>query len=433
MGNSCLGFLKALPCLYLKSGFVFAVIAVTLLTVSGCGKKQPTPQYTTVKVKRGVILQEITAAGTIVPERQIAIQSERGGLVKAVHVNVGDTVAEGQLIIELHDEELKMQVMRAETAVDELRANLQQVKDQPRKLDLITAQNRLDEAASKTEHARLALERIKSLFDQGFRSKAQFEQSKLESDLAQQEYNSAMDYVAELKKGATKQELVAAQSKLENAKAELQIAKEALAKSYIYAPMSGVVLRRQVEVGDAISPGTAQGGTSMLEIADSKTLYFEGDLDETDAARVEVGMKAKIKVDALPDRKFTGKVTRLAPAAETSSQSSYMSNDKSVVFPMKVEITGDKSGLMTGMRADAKIQIGQVKNALLIPLLSVKYEQDREGVYIPPEKKETKPVFIPITTGIDDGNMIVVKNGLKKGRTICRSYTPAPPPGQETK
>ncbi|MFA6449663.1 MAG: efflux RND transporter periplasmic adaptor subunit [bacterium] len=396
----------------------------------GCGKKTPPPQFTKVKVKRGEIMQQITAAGTIVPERQVAIQSERGGLVKAIHVNVGDAVKEGQLIIELRDEELKMQVMRAEAAVAEYRAMLQQLKDQPRKLDLITAQGRLDDARRKAEHARLTLDRMKTLHEQGYRSDALLEQSQLEFELAQQEYKSAQDYIAELKKGALKQELEAAQSKLENAQAELQISKESLSKSYIYAPISGTVIRRKIEVGDAISPGTSQGGTSMLEIADAGTLYFEGNLDETDAARARVGMPANIKVDALPDRKFKGDVIRIAPAAESGAQMNYMSNDKNVVFPVKVEITGDKKGLLTGMRADAGIEIKRHKNVLLVPLLSVKYENDKEGVYLPPKKKgkkAEKPRFVPIETGIDDGKFIIVKKGLKEGQEICENYTPAPP------
>jgi multidrug resistance efflux pump len=410
----------------IKLIIIVALAAAAVIAGGGCRKKATPPAFTTMKVKNGTIIQEIPAAGTIVPERRVNIQSERGGIVNAVRVKAGDPVKKGQPIIELRDEELKMQVMRAETQVSQYTARLQELKDQPKKLDLITAESRVEEARRKAEHAKQSLDRTTGLHEQGYRSDAELDQAELDSELADQEYKTARDYLEELKKGATAQEIEAARSELKNAETELQIAKESLSKAYIYAPISGIVLRKKVEVGDAVSPGTSQGGTSLLEIADVGTLYFEGNLDQTDAASIHVGQPAAIKVDALPNRKFTGRVTRVAPAAEAGGSSAYrFSNENTVSFPVKVEITGGKSGLMTGMRADVKIEVKRFKHVLLIPLLAVKYENDSEGVFLPPKAKGGTPVFTRIKTGIDDGKSIVVEKGLKAGQEICGNYSPA--------
>lgn len=408
-----------------RKNILFAgLLSIVILSplIAGCSKNEEKPEYDTVKITRGDIRVTIPAEGSIVPESSVQLQSEIGGMVKAVHFDVGEPVQEGDLVIELRDDDYRMGVQRAESRVAEARAYLKSLEDKPGKLEVVSAQNRLHEAEQKLDFETANMTRVKELHKAGFRSDAQLDSSNYDYDSALQQMDAAKDYLAELMEGATDQEIAAARSQLDTAVAELNIAKKDLSKTLIYAPLSGLVITKTVEPGDAVSPGTAQGGTSLMRIADNSTLYFEGTIDETDIRLVSVGQKAEIKVDAIKDKMFEGIISSIAPAAQTDNQ-----GGGHVVFPIKVEIQGgpeEKNELRTGMRADAVIELSRVDNVLLAPLFSVKYFEDKEVVYTPPISEEGEAKRISVTTGADDGKMIEIKEGLKEGQEIFENYFP---------
>ncbi len=298
-----------------KSAVVFAVvaavcIAVFLIFFRGSSKKY---DFRFDKVSRGDITMSVTATGTINPVISVAVGTQVSGIISKLYADFNSVVKEGQVIAQIDPTFLQ-----------------QSVKD---------ASANLERAKAQYADAKRVLERTKALYDKGLES--------------QVNYDAALT-AAESDQAALKQ-----------AEASLDRAKINLAYATIYAPINGVVIDRQVNVGQTVAASFSS--PTLYTIAnDLRKMQVETTVDETDIGRVSVGQQATFTVDAYPDEEFTGTVAqiRLAP----------VSVQNVVNYTVVISVNNDKLKLMPGMTANVKILVGSSTDVLRVPNLALRFQ-----------------------------------------------------------
>lgn len=188
----------------------------------------------------------------------------------------------------------------------------------------------------------------------------------------------------------------------------LELAKKKLEDTVIKAPFSGIVSEVYVEKGEVIAGVGASSSNKILRLIDTSRLFAEVNVDEVDIAKVRLGQKANVKVDAYPDEVFSGKVFSVAREAATS--------EGLVVVKVKIELDEADPKLKPGFTATADIIVGEAKNVLILPVEEVK---EREGRYFVTILQNGKPTPQEVQIGVSDGTYVEIKRGLKEGDIVA--------------
>lgn len=400
---------------------VIAVVAVGAYLVLGniFRSEASLPPDRLIQVQRGDLSLSVVATGSIVPITKVEVKSKASGLIKELFCDAGDLVREGDVLVELDKELLHAQLRESE-------ANLQAVsaRHQEARSDLASAsnmRNKLEMDLRNLEdkvnyHAKL-VSRYESLFaekliphsdlDQRERDlqEARFALEALRSELLMQ--GSRID--------AAGKAVARVAAEVAQAEAALDRTRENLRYATIRSPITGKVLKRHVEVGDAVSSILQLGSqaTLILTLGDMSEVYFEGRVDETDIGKVYDGQRALVKVDAFRDRPFEGKVIRIAPLGEKE--------DNVIGFEVRVSLEDPEGILRAQMSANAEIIVQQKAGILLVPEQAVIYDQDRKTfaeLYDP--TAATQRLRTPIEIGISNGTTTEVMAGLEEGQTVIR-------------
>jgi HlyD family secretion protein len=197
------------------------------------------------------------------------------------------------------------------------------------------------------------------------------------------------------------------------AEAQLERAQENLKYASIRSPITGVVLSRELEVGDAVSSILQLGSnaTLIMTLGDTRELYVKGKVDETDIGVVRLGQPVRITVDAFRNRTFNGKVLRIAPMG--------VEKDNVTRFEVRVSILNDIEVLKVSMTANAEILLEEHQNVLLIPESALIYNEKRETfVKVPDRATPTGRRQTAVKIGLSNGARAEVLAGLQKGAEV---------------
>ncbi|MGC8795054.1 MAG: efflux RND transporter periplasmic adaptor subunit, partial [Bryobacteraceae bacterium] len=208
-------------------------------------------------------------------------------------------------------------------------------------------------------------------------------------------------------------EVARARAQVAQAQAMLDRAEEDLRNSTIVSPMDGIVLSRDVEVGDAVSSILVLGSqaTRLLTLGDVSDVYVLGKVDEGDIGKVYLGQPARIVVEAFKDRKFYGKVTKISPLG--------VEKDNVTTFEVRVSIHNPGGELRANMTANAEIILEEKKNILLVPEAAVIYDRNRQAfVEIPDAASPDGRRRVAVKLGISNGVKTELVEGLQEGDTV---------------
>lgn len=326
------------------------------VVVASCGGEPPPPPVT-APVERGRIERIVVATGTIEPGKEVEVRPRIAGIIEHIHVDEGDEVEKGQLLVEIERELLSSQVREAQAA--------------------------LREAQVKHRFAEVELERARRLVESGARSPQHLD-----------EHASAYEQ---------------AEAAAARAEAALHTLATQLSYADVRSPLSGRVLDVHVEEGSAVSPVTSvNGGTLLLSLAATETLHLDGLVDENEVSRVLEGQLARVRTEAFPDRTFAGRVRDIAPLGERIQNVTYFRVEIEIVDP-------DAELLRPRMSGDADIVAEKLDDALVLPETALHYRGDEvfvrtmNGTHL-----EDRPVRI----GIVDGARVQVLDGVAEGDTV---------------
>jgi HlyD family secretion protein len=177
--------------------------------------------------------------------------------------------------------------------------------------------------------------------------------------------------------------------------------------------MDGVVLSRDVEIGDAVSSILVLGSTATLvmTLGDVNQVYVQGKVDESDIAHVYMGQPARIKVESFRDRVFNGKVTKIAPLG--------VEKDNVTTFEVRVSIDNPGGELKANMTANAEILLTEHKGVLNVPENAVIYDnQKNASVEVPDKSQKDGKRKAPVKVGLSDGSKTEILGGLREGDQV---------------
>jgi HlyD family secretion protein len=352
-------------------------------------------------VEKGDIIKSVVATGKIEPLTKVEVKSKASGIVKKIYVDYGDRVKTGQVLVELDKEQLEADVREAQ-------ANLSAAQAAEQSAQAAYERNLVDAQGPDVPFLKSAADRAHSLYDQGLIAKSVQEDAQKAYDMGVNKQMSAQRNAA-----MSKAEVAKAHAQVAQAQAALERAAEDLRYSTITSPMDGIVLSRDVEVGDAVSSILVLGSqaTLVMTLGDTSEVYVKGKVDEADIGKVYLGQPARIVVESFKDKKFEGKVTKISPLGQEK--------DNVTTFEVRVSIQNPGGELRANMSANAEIVLQEKKNVLLIPEGAVLYDKDRNtSVELPDPKADNGRRKVAVKLGITNGVKAEVASGLQEGQKV---------------
>jgi len=394
---------------------VLVVIGFASKHFLGGGTSIPPDRIT--PVKRGDLARSVVATGSIIPVTTVELKSKSAGLIKQILVQEGERIKEGQILIELDKEMLQAQLREGEASRMAAGARLQEAEAEAASAETMKKKLALD-VNNQEDNLRFRKRQVD-------RYRAMSEDkiiSRMDMDQVERDYQEAYLKLESLRSEllmqdarieATRKVMARVRAEVIQADASLDRARENLRYATITSPITGIVLKRHVEVGDAVSSILQLGSQATLlsTLGDMSEVFVEGRVDESDIGHVFVGQQARVKVDAFRDQAFPGKVIRISPLG--------VSKDNVIGFDVRVSIQDPKAILRAKMSANAEIVIEEKKGILLIPEGAIVYDKDRNAfaeLYDTSQKESSRRV--PIKIGISNGTTTEVISGLKEGDRI---------------
>ena len=379
-------------------GVVLVCGAVALARMVSCSSIDPNR---IAKVTKADVARSVVATGKIQPITKVEVKSKASGIVERLFVDINNKVYKGQPLAQLDQQEIlaqveaqKAQLAAAEANVGTYEANIEQDKVNASAPDLPMYKTTLDRNL----------------------------QMQKEGVVSQQALDNAnKDYLAALnKRDGAKAQIGVDLAKLKQAKAQvmqseasLKQLQEQLSYTTIVAPMDGIVLSRDVEIGDAISSILVLGSTATLVFTegDISQVYVQGKVDEADIAHVYMNQPARIKVESFRDRVFNGRVTKIAPLG--------VEKDNVTTFEVRVSIDNPGGELKANMTANAEILLDEHKGVLSVPENAVMYDPQKNAtVEIPDKSQKEGKRKVPVKVGLSNGSLTEILSGLKEGDQV---------------
>lgn len=471
-------------------GAAAAFLILLVIIVSIFATRTDTPEVTTVKVEtRKELRSTVTSSGEVRPIQFMNLTSEVQGRIEEIYVKEGDQVTKGQPLVRLDPNQLQSstdaQLAAFQGAQDDVRVsqsqvtaaqnqlaqsqqqyNVAQVAVDTARQQVISAQTDVDKAQVEVNAATREKQRNAKLLESGVISRQLYDEANdryenalaslktskanlasrqlgIRDALARQEQQAVA--VRDARRGVETANLSVAssQSRANQQAASLRGTKNQRDKTMQVAPINGVIAEIPSKVGTFAVAGLST--TALLTIADMSTVNVEVKVDETSIDKVEVGQKAKIKVDAFGDREIAGEVTQKTPLAVGKSQTSgglstninvQEAKEFRVVIELKDLPNEVKDGLRPGMSATAEITTKTENNVIAVPLQAV-IEKKPEGTPSPTiqgdapqpiDKPKTitgvyildgnKAKFVEVQTGIIGESDRQILSGLKEGDEV---------------
>ena len=380
------------------SAAVLALVIVGVAATRGGPKIDPTKL---AKVEKGDLAKSVVATGKVTPITKVEIKSKASGIVKKLHVDAGDKVKQGQILAELDKVEIEAQVNSARAQLLSSEANLKSAQADQKRLEV-------DALGVDVPTLQRAYERATNMAKDGVVSAQAL-------DDAQRNYELAVNKrdVARAQLAVGKAKVAQAQADVEKSRAALKQFEEQYSYTTITAPIDGVVLSRDVEIGDAVSSilVLGSGATLVMTLGDTSEVYVKGKVDESDIGKVYLGQPARIRVETFKDKTFTGHVTKISPMG--------VEKDNVTTFEVRVSINNPGGELKAEMTANAEIVLDEHKNTLMIPEGAILYDKDKHAsVQVPDPKGKDGMRKVAVNIGISNGAKTEVLSGLKEGDQV---------------
>jgi len=394
---------------------IIAVLIIVNLTRSS-GK---TTKVTAAKVKQGKLVSLVTASGKVKPKTEVKISANVSGEIVGLPVVEGQRVAKGDLLVQIEPKQYEAQVRQSQAGYEAAVANM-----------------KLEEASA--QEAQLLHERQQKLFEKNLTSKEIY-------DAARTRHES------------TQASLEAARSRVQQAKAAVDQARESLSYTTIRSPIDGYVTDLRSEMGEIVMGSLNYQASVIMVVSDLSEIEVEVEVDETDVDQVAIGQSAKVKLDAMPDTSYAGRITEIGNTAKVSALGT---QDQVTNFMVTVLMIDSVPNIKPGMTATCDITTNERANVVKIPIGAVVLRDESmlkkqkktasesssavgvseavaagdgdsakaaenedeivkkkpiEGVFV---VRSGKAVFVQVTTGIADQQNIEIKSGLQKGDEI---------------
>ena len=348
-------------------------------------------EFITKKAKKGSFSKKVDATGEIFATELIDVGAQVSGQIKKLYVKLGDQVKKGDMIASIDSS-------TQQNSIDNKEAQLAIYKAQ-------------------LESAKVALNIAKTQFDRENALFAKNATSKQEFESAKNTFSANSAKIKEL------------EAQIKQTNIELSTAKINLGYTKITAPRDGTVVSVQVEEGQTVNAN--QTTPTIVNIADLSHVKMKMQIAEGDITKIKVGTPVEYSILSEPTKKFQTTVSSIDPGLTTlsdgsyssssSSKSSYSSSSSSssAVYYYAQSIVDNKDGILRiGMTTQNELLIANVKDAIIVPSIGIKKDENGTFVYV---LKDGKPVKTAVKTGIKDNLDTQIISGINEGDEIITS------------
>lgn len=370
-----------------KAIIVFGVIAFILIIIifNLQSQREKSIKVTVEKVKKDNLVSIISASGEVKPKKNVNISAHVAGRIVKIEVEEGQRVKKGDLLLKLDSTQYEAMASRDRALISSHKA------------DLIRA-----EATLKRDES--FYERQKKLYEEKLISEEQLESARAQFDISKAQHQAIL-------------------FQIDQAQASLESTLDTLSKTVYESPIDGIITSLRVEEGEIAMIGTMNNpGTILMTIADLSVMEVEVEVDETDVIGIELGHKAEVRVDALPDQTISGKVTEIGSSALQTTTAAQESKD----FKVIITLENPPLSLKPGLSASADIITATRENVLAVPISALvlrekkdeektNEEEQEEGVYV---VENSRVKFCPVEKGIMGEMTIEIVSGLEEGQEI---------------
>jgi HlyD family secretion protein len=341
----------------------------------------------------------LNATGYIIAAHKIELASKVSGRVAWIGVEKGDRVKQGQTLVRLEDEEFRARVTEAEGQLGMLKAQLAALENGSRPEETARSKADLEQVRADMENARVSLERTRSMVAQGIMSKQALDDAQARYDGQVARFASFQKTHELVRIGPRREDIDAMRSQVKQAEGALAFARTQLENTVINAPISGVILERNVERGEFVSTGfVGERGAKgyVVSLADLNDLQAELDINQNDFARLGPSQPAFVTTDAYPDRKYQGEINEVSPEANRSK----------ATVQVKVKVLKPDEYLRPEMNASVAF-----------------YEPEKAGDKGANQTSAAKPLITIPSSAVRDGAVFIVVDGKALRRQVQASAT----------
>lgn len=287
---------------------------------------------------------------------EIRVSSQLSGRLKAFNIEEGDRVRRGQVLAEIENDDYRARVNSAEAELAQRQADLRRTINGARSQERREAQAAVQAAQAILDNAKKEAERRRGLADRNIISRDEADRYERAYQVSRAQFEQAKQHFAFIDAEAREEDRAHAEALVSSARAQLAEAQAILEKSYIRAPLDGIILRKLRHSGENVS---TQFDSPILTLADDSVLRVRLDVDEADVSKLQVGQRAYVTAEAYGDHKFWGHVMRVGRIlgrknVRTDEPSEHVDTK---ILETLVELDANQQ-LPLGLRVDSYIQAG---------------------------------------------------------------------------
>ncbi len=401
-----------------KTSFGIIILSSLLIpTLIGCGERfnssaeaqteNQSEETSRPKVQSAIARPQslqapITEKGDTAPQQNVSLRSQVEGQLQTLTVDVGDRVEKGQVIAQLNDALLKTDIAEAEAELASRLAEVNRSRNQVR-----NAQIQLEQAQAQAQQAQADAQRFQNLAEAGAIAQQEAEVAKTEAIVAEKQVRAAQEQIRiEQDAVATAQEQVQVQRSI------IAQAQERLSYSTLKSPLTGVILERQTDPGNLIRPGD-----SVVTIGDFRQVKVNVAVSELALGEVRQGQSVDVKLDAFPEETYSGRITRISPAA----------NQQTRQVPIEVTLPNPEGRIGSGLLARVTFPRERTKG-VVIPESALQNETDNQVATVFTLNTTAEPPTVEgqtVQIGDRANNQVEILSGLDpETQFVVRSSRP---------
>jgi HlyD family secretion protein len=367
-------------------GALLLLIAIAFFAYDYIWKPTLVPEF----VRSGSFIKTIVASGHVESPHRISISAQITGTVFDVPVSEGQTVEKGQLLIGLENTELQSALRQAQASEQQALSNLRQLRE----LKVPVAVQSKIQADANFTNAEKNLARTLELFEKGFIGVSARDEAERVFQIAQSQRNIDRQQYDSLQPGGSEMALL--QATVNQARAAVETATARLRYSNIQAPRAGILIARNVEVGDGVFPGKV-----LMTLSPKGVTQLVVQIDEKNIKWLQINQMALASADAFPDKKFQAQLVYINPSIDPQRGS----------VEVKLDIKDPPLELKQDMTVSVDIETARIDNTLLIPISAVHgYDIKAPWVYLIQQGIAHKQT---VSLGLVSHGLVQVLSGLK--------------------
>ena len=341
-------------------------------------------------VKTMDVKRTVDFVGTLEAFEEAAVGCKVEAQVARVHVDMGDRVAQGALLVSMDDEAFRIKEELAQASLREAVARLGVTDERDVSVENVSF---VKKAKAELADAERNLNRMADLEKKGYISRSQYDDAQVKRDVMKANLDTQIESARSML------------STIQTKRASLALAKKELKDTSVRAPFAGFVSRKLVDNGDY-----AKVGAELVHIVSVDPIKLRGEIPEVYAADIKNGQTVDIRLSALPGRGYTGKISRISPSSSRDSRA----------FMVEVRVPNPGGLMKPGYFAEASVAAGMKKDAMVVPVNSIISFAGVNKVYVAEGGKAAERV---VTPGARVGESVEVSGGLKAGDKVITTGT----------